>query len=150
MFVRKDPEHWRIYSKNASLLNSCFSLCRKPTNPYEVKLYPKSHKAAETSILMFVLLTRTRIQWLLHTRTCADKHTHSKSLPLHDNLMVEVESGADLAAGQHELWRQVAAVVLWERKSAAGSVWVEQHKLMLLISLNPEHWRRWESDAGWR
>lgn len=34
--------------------------------------------------------------------------------------MVEVESGADLAAGQHELWRQVAAVVLWESESAQG------------------------------
>lgn len=34
----------------------------------------------------------------------ADTHAHtdSKSLPLYDNLMVEVESGADLTAGQHE------------------------------------------------
>lgn len=37
----------------------------------------------------------------VHTHT--HLHTDSKSLPLHGNLMVEVESGADLAAGQHEL-----------------------------------------------
>lgn len=34
--------------------------------------------------------------------------------------MVEVESGADVAAGQQELWRQVAAVVLWERRGVRG------------------------------
>lgn len=50
---------------------------------------------------------------------CTEQRTH-KSLPLHDNLMVEVESGADLTAGQNGLRRQVAAVVLWQRESAQG------------------------------
>lgn len=35
----------------------------------------------------------------------------ANTLPLHDNLMVEVESGADVAAGQHDFHSQVAAVI---------------------------------------
>lgn len=45
--------------------------------------------------------------------------THSKSLPLHDNLMVEVESGADLAAGVVQAGCSGAIV---GEKMGAGSV----------------------------
>lgn len=48
--------------------------------------------------------------------------------------------------GSHDLWRQVAASVLWEEKIPSGSEGSVQDErtteLMLLISLDPEHYRR--------
>lgn len=61
-----------------------------------------------------------------------------------DNLMVEVESRADVAAGQHDFLSQVAAVIL---EVGRGAGWSQVVKWICLISSDPERkmWRKWTS-----
>lgn len=61
-----------------------------------------------------------------------------------DNLMVQVESRADVAAGQHDFLSQVAAVIL---EVGRGAGWSQVVKWICLISSDPERkmWRKWRS-----
>lgn len=60
---------------------------------------------------------------LLMLLSQSHERVRANTLPLHDNLMVEVESGADVAAGQHDFHSQVAAVIPGrEEKSTWGLI----------------------------